>query len=89
MVTLKSDRPYFEAWLRRTGRQFAASGRLTQIAVALSAIEGGTVEEWRKRLRGLLEGGTVPSLDLLTRIDALLARPSRRVCVEETQGLLF
>lgn len=88
-MILKSDRPYFEAWLRRTGRQFAASGRLTQIAFALAKSEGGSVDEWRTRLRNLLEGSTVPSLDLLTRIDALLARPARSIRVEDAQGLLF
>lgn len=89
MFTPKSDRPYFEAWLRRTGRQFAVSGRLTQTAAALSGTEGGTVEEWRSRLRTLLEGSEVPSLDLLMRIDTLLAGPSREVNRDETQGLLF
>ncbi len=88
-MVLKSDRPYFEAWLRRTGRQFAASGRLTQIALALATSEGGSVYEWRARLRDLLQGETVPSLDLLTRIDALLARPARSIRVEDSQGLLF
>ena len=89
MITLKSDRPYFEAWLRRTGRQFAASGRLTQTATALAAEEGGSVIEWRTRLRVLLEGKEIPSLDLLTRIDALLAGPSKKRCLAEFQGLLF
>jgi hypothetical protein len=89
MITLKSDRPYFEAWLRRTGRQFAVSGRLTQTATALAAEEGGSVTEWRTHLRVLLEGREIPSLDLLTRIDALLAGPSRKRPVTEFQGLLF
>jgi hypothetical protein len=89
MPGARSDKPYFDAWLRRTGRQFAASGRLTQIATALAAAEGGTVDEWRARLRLLLEGGEVPSLDLLTRIDALLAGPSKGDPGEETQPQLF
>lgn len=85
----KNDRPYFDAWLRRTGRQFAVSGRLTQTAMALAAEDGGTVDEWRTRLRILLEGGEVPSLDLLTRIDALLAGPSKARPVADAQGSLF
>lgn len=85
----KNDRPYFDAWLRRTGRQFAISGRLTQIAGALAAEQGGSVDEWRARLRTLLEGGGIPSLDLLTRIDALLAGPSDSRCDDDQQGLLF
>jgi hypothetical protein len=89
MITLKSDRPYFEAWLRRTSRQFAVSGRLTQTATALAAEEGGSVIEWRTRLRVLLEGKEIPSLDLLTRIDALLAGPSKKRAPTEFQELLF
>ena len=85
----KTDRPYFDAWLRRTGKQFAVSGRLTETAMALAASEGGTVEEWRTRLRILLEGNEVPSLDLLMRIDMLLAGPSRAKCADEDQGSLF
>jgi hypothetical protein len=89
VVSQKIDRPYFEAWLRRTGRQFAVSGRLTQTAAGLSATEGGTVEEWRSRLRTLLEGGEAPSLDLLMMIDTLLAGPTRKAGRDDCQGLLF
>lgn len=89
VFTPKNDRPYFEAWLKRTGRQFAVSGRLTQTAMVLAAEEGGTVEEWRTRLRILLEGNEVPSLDLLTRIDALLSGPSCTKGDDGSQGSLF
>ncbi len=84
-----NDRPYFDAWLRRTGRQFAVSGRLTEIAMALSASEGGTVDEWRARLRVLLEGGEIPSLDLLMCIDMLLAGIAHQKVSEVQQGSLF
>jgi hypothetical protein len=89
MITLKSDRPYFEAWLRRTRRQFGVSGRLTQTATVLAAEDQGSVAEWRTRLRVLLEGKEIPSLDLLTRIDALLAGPSKKRTSTEFQELLF
>lgn len=89
MLPSKNDRPYFDAWLRRTGRQFAVSGRLTQTAAALAAEEGGTVEEWRTRLRDVLEGGDIPSLELLTRIDAILAGPSKPASGDDSQGTLF
>ncbi len=89
MFSPKYDRPYFDAWLRRTGRQLAASGRLTQTATALAASNGGTVAEWCSRLRELLDGGEPPSLDLLTRIDTLLAGSRKAAPKDDAQGLLF
>lgn len=89
VISLKPDRPYFEAWLRRTSRQFAVSGRLSQTALILAKEEGGTPDEWSARLRTLLEGNEVPSIDLLTRIDALLAGPSRSQSGPDAQGSLF
>jgi hypothetical protein len=81
--------PYFDAWLRRTSRQFAVSGRLTQVAMVLAAEQGGTVDEWRTRLRILLEANETPSIELLTRIDALLAGPPPNRSNDNTQGSLF
>lgn len=89
MITIKSSRPYFQTWIRRTGRQLAVSGKLTQTAVALSKLEGGNIDEWRGRLRELLEGHEPPSLDLLTRIDAILARPAKVKSVEHQQSPWF
>ena len=58
--------------------------------MVLSAEEGGTTDAWRTRLRVLLEGGEVPSLDLLTRIDGLLAGPaSGPNAGEDPQATLF
>jgi hypothetical protein len=89
MTNVKPDRPYFESWLRRINRQFAVSGRLSQTAMVLAGESGGTPEEWGQRLRRLLEGGEVPSLELLTRIDALLAGPPPVRTDEANQGSLF
>lgn len=89
VITVKPDRPYFDAWLRRTSRQFAASGRLSQTAMVLANENGGTPDEWRERLRTLLEGGEAPSLELLTRIDALLTGPPPARVDDEAQGSLF
>jgi hypothetical protein len=89
VFTPKPDKPYFEAWLRRTSKQFAVSGRLTQTAMVLAAEEGGTLDEWRTRLRTLLEGNEVPSLDLLMRIDALLAGSSGKRQNDEGQSRFF
>jgi len=89
MSVINPDKPYFEAWLRRTGKQLAISGRLTQAATVLAAEDGSSVQSWRSRLRMLLESKETPSLDLLTRIDALLANPTKRKASGDCQGLLF
>jgi hypothetical protein len=68
-----SQRPYFDAWLRRARKQFAVSGMLSQVASTLARQDGVAEAIWRERLRSLLDGDGSPSLDLLTRIDALLA----------------
>jgi len=68
-----ADRPYLETWLRRTRRELAPSGRLSEIALRLSREEGGTPDEWRRKLRAILEGEETPTFELLTRIDAMVA----------------
>jgi hypothetical protein len=86
---VKPGRPYFDAWLRRISRHFAVSGRLSQTALVLANENGGTPEEWRERLRHLLDGGDAPSLELLTRIDALLTGPAPDSAEDSDQGMLF
>lgn len=68
-------KPYLEAWLRRTGRELSASGRLSEAALILSRKKGGEVCEWTERLRRILAREEEPGLELLTEIDSLLARP--------------
>lgn len=90
MKPFKPERPYLEAWLRRTGKILSASGRLSQIAAVLAAEDGTSTEEWRARLRGILDGENSPSADLLTRIDAKLAAPVKPAPVSaEQRDLLF
>lgn len=84
-----NDRPYFESWLRRTRKQFAVSGRLTQIATMLATEHGDTVDAWRVNLRNLLDGKETPTLELLTRIDALLAGPPKEQANLNEQQPLF
>jgi hypothetical protein len=89
VFTVKPDRPYFDAWLRRLSRQFAVSGRLSQTALVLANENGGSPDEWRDRLRTLLNGGEAPSLELLTRIDALLTGSPPSSTEDAAQGTLF
>jgi len=89
VINVKPDRPYFEAWLRRTARQLAVSGRMSEISILLSRESGESPETWRERLRALLEGNEVPTLDLLTRIDALLAGPPPTLAKTHEQASLL
>ena len=83
----KPDRPYLVSWLRRTRKQLAASGRLSEVALILSREDGETPAHWSGYLRQVLEEETMPSLDLLTRIDALLAKPAVRPGTADQPGL--
>lgn len=72
---MRADNRYLSVWLRRTRRQLAPSGRLSELALILSRSLGESHEAWASRLRAILEGEHTPSLDLVTEIDAILARP--------------
>jgi len=65
--------PYFDTWLRRTRKQLTASGRLAQVATVLADQDGTTLAEWEEKLRAMLEGDTTPGLEILIRIDGILA----------------
>ena len=76
--------------VRRDWYLVNAEGKtLGRLATALAHREGGSVEEWRRELRALLEGDRDPSLDLLTRIDVLLAGPRPRKDDDSSQTFLF
>lgn len=76
---MSTDRkPYLEAWLRRTGRELSASGRLSEAALILSRKKGGDTGEWAERLRRILGRQEDPGFELLTEIDAILTRPAKR-----------
>jgi hypothetical protein len=83
----RPERPYLENWLRRARKQLAASGRLSELALILARQEGATPEHWSALVRSILEEETTPSLDLLTRIDAVLAKPVARPAATEQPGL--
>jgi len=82
------DRPYLNNWLRRTRRQLAPSGRLSELALILAGRLGRTPSEWGRELRAVLDGDREPSLDLVTEIDTILSRARPKPAVEE-QALLF
>ncbi len=71
-----SPTPYLETWLRRTRRQLAASGRMTQVAAVLAARDGVAPAGWEQTLRSILDGRISPGIELLTRIEAVLSAPA-------------
>ena len=77
-----------ETWMTVVGN-VAGDVRLTQTATLLAAEGDGTTEEWSTRLRTMMNGHEVPSIELLTRIDALIAGPSKPVSQNDSQALLF
>lgn len=84
----KPPRPYLTAWLRRTRKQLATSGRLSETALILSQLEGRSPSDWASDLRDILEGDTIPSLDLVMTIDSILAKPKALVRPQEC-AMLF
>ncbi|MCU0796540.1 MAG: hypothetical protein MUF31_11455 [Akkermansiaceae bacterium] len=89
MLNGRPDRPFLDSWLRRTRKQLAPSGRLSELALILDRQEGGGVEHWSRWLRGVLDGEIVPTLDELTGIDLLLARPAPGAASSEAEGKLL
>lgn len=87
MFNAKPDRPYLESWLRRARKQLAGSGRLSELALILSREEGNTPAHWSSLIRGILEEETTPSLDLLMRIDSVLAKPVQPAATSEQSSL--
>lgn len=84
----RPDRPYLRNWLRRTRRQLAPSGRLSELTLILADRLGRSPNEWQRELRSILDGDTEPSLDLVTAVDAILSRARPKPVVQE-QALLF
>jgi hypothetical protein len=87
-------KPFLETWLRRTRKQLAGSGRLSELALILSREpvcdeEVLSQAQWRTRLQDILAGDAEPSLELLTKLDSLLAKRSDSATKTETGEFLF
>ena len=83
------QKPYLAAWLKRTGRELASSGKVSELALILAGRTGSGADEWRERLRRILAREEEPGLDLLTEIDSILARPAKGNPVATRQADLF
>lgn len=88
------SKPFLETWLRRTRKQLAGSGRLSELVLILSREEVPgeevlTQEQWRARLQEILAGEIEPDLELLTKLDSLLAKRSEAAPQTENGQFLF
>lgn len=89
MLIDSSRKPYLDAWLKRTGRELSASGRLSELVLILSRKKGGEPEEWRERLQRILSREEDPGFELLTEIDSILARPAKGSAHQDCGADLF
>ncbi len=84
------SKPFLFAWLRRTRKQLSVSGRLSELALILSREQQQLSEsDWRTKLNAIFQGDEEPSIELLTKIDSLLAQPSSKQRIEDTGAMLF
>ncbi|MEY3394252.1 MAG: hypothetical protein RL346_488 [Verrucomicrobiota bacterium] len=84
------SKPFLHAWLSRTRKQLSVSGRLSELALILSREHQQVSEhEWRIRLNAIFMGDEEPDMELLTRIDSLLARPSEKMRTPDKGEMLL
>lgn len=83
-------KPFLEAWLRRTRKQLSGSGRITELALIL-ARDGASLTQgdWILKLQAIFHGNDEPSMELLTQIDSLLAKPAGKAVTVNSETLLF
>lgn len=89
MPAAANHKPYLDAWLKRTGKELSVSGRLSELVMILAARKGSDPQEWRERLRRILDKEDEPGFELLTEIDAILARPARVTSTDNREADLF
>jgi hypothetical protein len=80
------SKPFLEAWLRRTRKQLSGSGRISELAWILAKDK---IEYWRIKLQAIFQGNEEPTLEILTQIDSLLAKPSRRAVSVRSEDFLI
>ncbi len=84
------SKPFLEAWLRRTRKQLSGSGRITELSLILARDEPQfSQDNWRMKLQAIFQGDEEPSMEFLTQIDSLLAKPSGKAVSVKSEALLF
>ncbi|MBG7607076.1 MAG: hypothetical protein IZT59_03465 [Verrucomicrobia bacterium] len=72
-------KPYLDAWLKRTAKALAGSGKLSELSLILARDGEMDAAAWRSRMQRILERVEEPSFELLTKVDSVLARPAKPV----------
>lgn len=84
------SKPFLEAWLRRTRKQLSASGKISELAWILAKGESDhSQNDWRLKLQAIFQGDEEPTLEILTKIDSLLAKPSRKAIAIKSEDFLL
>lgn len=89
MPSGSASKPYLAAWLKRTRRELAGSGRLTELVLSLSKSSEIDPQILRNRLTRILNGTEDPSFDLLTEVDSFLAQNSQPFRAVDSEPDLF
>lgn len=80
---------YYEKWLPRARRLLSPSGRLSELALFLAAKDEVPAEDWRTRLRRVLDGQEQPDADLVFEVERFVARPAEEAVPEATAELVM
>ena len=84
------SKPFLETWLRRTRKQLSGSGRISELAWILAKDKPDhSQNDWRLKLQAIFQGDEEPSLEVLTQIDSLLAKPSRKGVSVKSEDFLI
>lgn len=80
---------YYAKWLPRARRLLAPSGLLTELAQTLAAKDEVPAEDWRSRLRRVLDGHEQPDADLVFEVERFVSRPAPAKVADSTGDLLL
>lgn len=80
---------YYAKWLPRARRLLAPSGLLTELAQTLAAKDEVPAEDWRSRLRRVLDGHEQPDADLVFEVERFVSRPLPAKSVDASPELLL
>jgi len=72
------SKPYLDAWLKRTAKALAGSGKLSELALILAREGEVDPADWRSRLQRILAREEEPCFELLIRVDSVLAKPTKQ-----------